>query len=161
MEVTREIVLDLPRDEAWQAVCDLERWVAECSDVELEPGAHGELTLPGGETRYATVEDVEPRERLSFWWHAPDTLATRVEVTLADAESGPPARTRVVVVESGYAGAPVCGSPWAGGAGCGPRARSAAAATASPRLEVGVAWSVAAIDWEPALARLGGELVGA
>jgi hypothetical protein len=66
-------------------------------------------------------------------------------------------------VESGYAGAPVCGSPWSGGASSGPRARSAAAATASPSLALGHAHVLTVLDWEPALARLraAGELVAA
>ena len=102
---------------------------------------------------------MRPAEHLSFWWHADDTLATLVEVSLVPVPEG----TRVVVVESGWAGQPVCGSPWAGGADCGPRARSAAAATASPRFEVGRAYVVEALDWEPALARLrrAGDLVEA
>jgi uncharacterized protein YndB with AHSA1/START domain len=104
MDVTRDVILPVDRDAAWAAVTDLELWLAEDCDLELEPGAEGELTLPGGETRRTSVEDVEPGERLTFWWHAHDEPATRVELTLADAAEG----TRVVVVESGYAGAPVC-----------------------------------------------------
>ncbi len=91
-----------------------------------------------------------PGELLSFWWHAPDALATLVEVSLTDAVAG----TRVVVVERGYASQPVCGSPWAGGAWSGPRARSAAAGTASPSYPLGSAWIVSGLDWEPPLYRL-------
>jgi uncharacterized protein YndB with AHSA1/START domain len=109
MEVTRDIVLPVARDAAWAAVCDPERWLAEEADLDLLPGAEGELTLPDGERRSAVVEDVEPGERLSFWWQADGGLATHVEVTLTDAVSG----TRVLVVESGYTPAPVCGAPWA------------------------------------------------
>jgi hypothetical protein len=71
--------------------------------------------------------------------------------------------TRVVVVESGYASDPVCGSPWAGGASSGPRARSAAAATASPSLAIGRAYVLTTLDWEPALERLrhAGDLIPA
>jgi hypothetical protein len=150
MDVTREITLPVDPDAAWDAVVDLERWLTDAGSLELEPGAEGELTLPGGETRWATVEDVRPREQLSFWWHAPDALATLVEVRLVAVDDG----TRIVVVESGYAGEPVCGSPWAGGASSGPRARSAAAATASPSVPIGRAYVLAVRDWEPALARL-------
>jgi hypothetical protein len=159
MDVTREITLPLDPGEAWDAVVDLERWLTDAGSLELEPGAEGELTLRDGETRWATVEDVEPGERLSFWWHTYDALATRVEVRLVAVDDG----TRVVVVESGYAGAPICGSPWAGGANPGPRARSAAAATASPSFALGYAHVLTIADWEPALARLrrAGELVAA
>jgi hypothetical protein len=150
MDVSREIVLPVDRDTAWEAVCDLDRWLTAGGSLHLEPGAEGELTLPDGETRWACVEDVAEGELLSFWWHAPDALATLVEVTLVDAVAG----TRVVVVERGYAGQPVCGSPWAGGARNGPRAASAAAATASPSYPIGRAWIVSGLDWEPPLARL-------
>ncbi|MEA2154086.1 MAG: Activator of Hsp90 ATPase 1-like protein [Solirubrobacteraceae bacterium] len=150
MDVTREITLPVEPGDAWNAVTDLERWLTDAGSLVLEPGAEGELTLRDGETRWATVADVRPGEHLSFWWHAPDALATLVEVSLVAVSDG----TRVVVVESGYAGAPVCGSPWAGGASSGPRARSAAAATASPSFPIGHAGVFTTIDWEPALARL-------
>jgi hypothetical protein len=152
MDVSREIVLPVDRDAAWEAVTDLERWLVAGGSLDLSPGAEGSLTLPDGETRWACVEEVTPGELLSFWWHAPDALATLVEVSLVDADTG--RATRVVVVERGYAGQPVCGSPWAGGASNGPRARSAAAATASPSYDLGRAWIVSGLDWEPPLARL-------
>ena len=152
MDVSREIVLPVDRETAWDAVTDLDRWLTAGGSLHLEPGAEGELTLPGGETRWACVEDVQDGELLSFWWHAPDALATLVEVSLVDADAG--RSTRVVVVERGYAGQPICGSPWAGGASNGPRARSAAAGTASPSYPLGRAWFVSALDWEPPLARL-------
>jgi hypothetical protein len=159
MDVTREITLPVDPAAAWEAVTDLERWLTDDGSLELEPGAAGELRLRDGETRWATVEDVRVGEHLSFWWHAPDALATLVAVDLVAVDDG----TRVVVVESGYAGTPVCGSPWAGGAGYGPRARSAAAATASPSFPLGHAYVLTTLDWEPALARLrrAGELVEA
>jgi hypothetical protein len=159
MDVTREITLPVDPEAAWDAVVDLERWLTDAGSLELEPGAEGELTLRDGETRWATVQDVRPGERLAFWWHAPDALATLVEVRLVAVDDG----TRIVVVESGYAGAPICGSPWAGGASSGPRARSAAAATASPSFPIGHATVLTVLDWEPALARLrrAGDLVAA
>ena len=150
MDVTREITLPLDPAAAWEAVTDLERWLTDEGSLELEPGAEGELMLRDGETRWATVEDVRVGEHLSFWWHAPDALATRVEVDLVAVSDG----TRVVVVESGYASDPVCGSPWAGGASCGPRARSGAAGTASPSFEIGRAHVLTTLDWEPTLERL-------
>jgi uncharacterized protein YndB with AHSA1/START domain len=150
MDVSREITLPVDRETAWEAVTDLDRWLTEAGTVALQAGAEGELTLPGGETRWAIVEEVQPGELLAFWWHAPDALATLVEVTLTDAVGG----TRVVVVERGYAGRPICGSPWAGGASSAPRAASAAAATASPSYPLGRAWVLSGLDWEPPLARL-------
>lgn len=159
MDVTREITLPVDPDTAWEAVTDLERWLTDDGSLELEPGAEGELTLRDGETRWATVEAVRPGEHLSFWWHAYDALATLVEVDLVAVDDG----TRIVVVERGYAGSPVCGSPWAGGASSGPRAASAAAATASPSLPIGRAHVLTLLDLEPALERLrrAGDLVTA
>ncbi|MDQ3723563.1 MAG: SRPBCC domain-containing protein, partial [Actinomycetota bacterium] len=142
MDVTREITLPVDPQAAWDAVIDLERWLTDDGSLELEPGAAGELTLRDGETRWVTVEEVRVGERLSFWWHAPDTLATLVEVDLVAVSDG----TRVVVVESGYAGQPVYGSPWSGGAWPGPRPRSAAAATASPSLPIGRASVLTTLD---------------
>jgi len=159
MDVTREITLPVDPDAAWAAVTDLERWLTDDGSLELEPGAAGELRLRDGETRWATVQDVRVGEHLSFWWHAPDALATLVAVDLVAVSDG----TRVVIVESGYAGAPVCGSPWAGGASSGPQARSAAAATASPSFPLGRAHVLTVLDWDPALTRLrrAGDLVAA
>jgi hypothetical protein len=152
MDVSREIVLPDDRETAWEAVTDLDRWLTAGGSLHLSPGAEGELTLPGGETRWATVEVVEPGELLSFWWHSDGALATLVELKLVDAVSGD--GTRVVVVEYGYAGQPICGSPWAGGAQGGPRALSAAAGTASPSYPLGSAWVVSLLEWAPPLARL-------
>jgi uncharacterized protein YndB with AHSA1/START domain len=98
MDVSRDIVLPVDRDAAWEVVCDPEAWLAEHADLELVPGAEGTL-----DDRRAIVEEVSPGERLAFWWGDDDTLLTRVELTLVDAVGG----TRVIVVESGYAAGPV------------------------------------------------------
>jgi hypothetical protein len=98
MDVTRDIVLPVGRQEAWEVVCDPEAWLAEHADIELVPGAEGTL-----DDRRAIVEDVAPGERLTFWWGDEGMLFTRVELTLDDA----PAGTRVTVVESGPATGPV------------------------------------------------------
>ena len=102
--VTREVTLPLDADEAWEAVTELEEWLAEDSDLELEPGEEGTLRLPDGTERQARVEEVAPGERLAFWWWTGAEPATRVELTLTPAVSG----TRVVVVESGHVTGPVC-----------------------------------------------------
>ena len=101
--VTREVVLPVAPEEAWETVTDLEEWLADDADLELEAGEEGTLTLPGGEERRARVEEVEPGERLTFWWWTDDELATHVELTLTPAVGG----TRVKVVESGHAVGPV------------------------------------------------------
>ena len=98
MDVTRDIVLPVDRDAAWEVVCDPEAWLAERADLELVPGAEGTL-----DERRAIVEEVSPGERLAFWWGDADELLTRVELTLDDVRGG----TRVTVVESGPATGPV------------------------------------------------------
>ncbi len=98
MDVTRDIVLPVDRDAAWEVVCDPEAWLAERADLELVPGAEGTL-----DERRAIVEEVAPGERLAFWWGDPEELLTRVELTLVDVRGG----TRVTVVESGPATGPV------------------------------------------------------
>jgi uncharacterized protein YndB with AHSA1/START domain len=98
MDVTRDIVLPLEREEAWEVVCDPEAWLAERADLELVPGAEGTL-----DERVAIVEEVTPGERLAFWWGDDGALLTRVELTLVDVRGG----TRVTVVESGPATGPV------------------------------------------------------
>lgn len=95
--VTREVTLPLDADQAWETVTELEDWLVDDADLELEPGAEGTLTLPDGEERSARVEEVEPGERLTFWWWGEETPATLVELVLTPAVAG----TRVVVVESG------------------------------------------------------------
>jgi uncharacterized protein YndB with AHSA1/START domain len=99
MDVTRDIVLPVDRDAAWDVVSDPEAWLAETADLELVPGAEGTL-----DERRAIVEEVLPGERLTFWWDDGGALLTRVELTLDDAEGG----TRVTVVESGPVAGPVC-----------------------------------------------------
>jgi uncharacterized protein YndB with AHSA1/START domain len=101
--VTKEIELPLEADEAWEAVTELDEWLVEDADLALEPGEEGELRLPDGSERRAVVEEVEPGERLSFWWSAGDAPATHVELTLVPAVGG----TVVRVVESGFAAGPV------------------------------------------------------
>lgn len=98
MDVTRDIVLPVGREEAWEIVCDPEAWLAERADLVLVPGAEGTL-----DERRVIVEEVTPGERLAFWWDDGDVLLTRVELTLDDAHGG----TRVTVVESGHATGPV------------------------------------------------------
>ena len=102
--VTREVTLPLDADEAWDAVTELEEWLVDDADLELEPGEEGTLVLPDGSERRAVVEEVSPGERLTFWWWEGSEPATHVSLTLEPAVSG----TRVVVVESGHAVGPVC-----------------------------------------------------
>jgi Activator of Hsp90 ATPase homolog 1-like protein len=103
--VKREVVLDMDRDEAWDAICDMETWLAEEAELVLEPGGEGRFRLDDGSERRALVEEVDPGHALSWWWWSDDAedLGTHVQVRLVEAVTG----TRVVVVESGFAVGPV------------------------------------------------------
>jgi uncharacterized protein YndB with AHSA1/START domain len=106
--VARDVTLPVDREAAWDALTDpdaLAQWLGEPSRLELEPGGVAAFTLRNGEERHAVVEEVQPGERLVFWWWepspdgpdaAPDAPGTRVEFTLADAVSG----TRITVTEA-------------------------------------------------------------
>ena len=94
MEITREVVLEAPREEVWSALTDPDRlreWFA--SDVELEPvpGGEGVFRWGDGEERHAVVEEVEPERRFAFTWEE-----SRVVIELEPAEEG----TRLVVTET-------------------------------------------------------------
>ena len=97
--VTREIVLPVPRERAWELVTEedeLREWLAD--DVELAPeeGARLRVAWASGEAREGVVEEVEDRRRLRFRWDDDATgVPSRVEWTLDDAPGG----TRVVVEE--------------------------------------------------------------
>jgi Activator of Hsp90 ATPase homolog 1-like protein len=145
--VSREVELPLDADEAWEAVTELEGWLVDDADLTLEPGEEGTLRLPDGEERRAVVEEVEPRERLTFWWWGEDEPATHVSLTLVPAVGG----TLVRVVESGYASAPYA----LAGAALAPGWRGYAASPSLPvgRIEIRESKAAAALD------RLGRALV--
>ena len=90
-EVTRETVIDAPPEDVWEAVVD-PAWLGgeDGAELELRPG--GDVRL--GE-REGFVEEVEPGERLCFWWSAPGEEASRVEIELEESDGS----TRVTVIE--------------------------------------------------------------
>jgi uncharacterized protein YndB with AHSA1/START domain len=93
--IRREIVLDAPREEVWEALTDPERladWFANDVELDLRPGGGARFRWSNGEERRATVTEVEPEERLAFAWDDDG----EVELTLADDEDG----TRLTVVET-------------------------------------------------------------
>ena len=50
--VARELLLeDMDPDQAWDAVVDMEAWLAEEAELELEPGAEGRFRLDDGSER--------------------------------------------------------------------------------------------------------------
>ena len=81
MEVTREIVVEAPLEEVWEALTDpeqLEEWFTE-----------------DGEQRELVVEEVETRRRVAYTWDE-----GRVAIAVEEVETG----TRVVVTETGEPG---------------------------------------------------------
>ena len=81
MEVTREVVLEAPLDDVWEALTDpeqLEEWFTE-----------------DGEQRELVVEEVETHRRVSYTWEE-----GKVAIEVEEVETG----TRVVVTETGEPG---------------------------------------------------------
>jgi uncharacterized protein YndB with AHSA1/START domain len=81
VEVTREVVLEAPLDEVWDALTDpeqLEEWFSE-----------------DGEERELVVEEVETRRRVTYTWDE-----GHVAIEVEEVESG----TRVSVTETGEPG---------------------------------------------------------
>jgi len=81
VEVTREVVLEAPLDDVWEALTDpeqLEEWFTE-----------------DGEQRELVVEEVETHRRVSYTWDEGN-----VAIEVEEVEMG----TRVVVTETGEPG---------------------------------------------------------
>lgn len=99
-QVERELLLPAELEEAWDALADPQRlgdWLGGEVEMDPTPGGDFRIVLDDGEERLGWVEEIEPSERLSFWWRRPEEqLATRVEISLTEAEGG----TLVRVVET-------------------------------------------------------------
>ena len=81
MEVTREVVVEAPLEEVWDALTEreqLEEWFSE-----------------DGKERDLVIEEVETRRRVAYTWDE-----GRVAIELEEVERG----TRVVVTETGEPG---------------------------------------------------------
>ncbi len=93
--IRKEIVLEATRDEVWAALTDpfeLESWFANDVELELRPGGEATFRWSNGESRHATVTEVEPGERLAFEWDDEG----EVEFILDEDADG----TRLTVVET-------------------------------------------------------------
>ncbi len=93
-----EIVVPASPEEAWESLTDpeqLESWLGEEAEIELEPGGDLAITVDE-ERRTGFVEEVDEPRRLVFWWAEPDHESSRVEIELEPEVEG----TRVRVVES-------------------------------------------------------------
>jgi uncharacterized protein YndB with AHSA1/START domain len=93
--IERELELDVPIEEVWDAITG-DGWLADEVQFDLLPGGEAEFRSDG-ETRTGWVEEALAPSRLAFWWSAGDEPASRVELTLSpDGDGG----TRLRVVES-------------------------------------------------------------
>ena len=93
--IRKEIVLPAGREEVWAALTDprqLEEWFANDVELDLRPGGGARFSWGNGESRTATVTEVQPIERLAFDWEGEGG----VEFTLEDDVDG----TRLTVVET-------------------------------------------------------------
>jgi uncharacterized protein YndB with AHSA1/START domain len=93
--IRKQIVLPATRDEVWSALTEpeeLESWFANDVELDLRPGGGASFRWGNGESRHATVREVEPGERLAFEWEDDG----EVEFTLEDDDEG----TRLTVVET-------------------------------------------------------------
>ena len=95
MEITRELVLDAPPDEVWEALTDPERlaeWFANEVELDPRPGGRGVFRWENGEIREAVVEEVERPSRFGFRWADEGDVAFELE----EVDEG----TKVVVRET-------------------------------------------------------------
>src|SRR3954451_2436052 len=81
-QLTREVILPVSREEAWDALtteAELEAWFAD--EVALDPRPGGEATFhwEGRGSRRATVEEVDEPRRFAFRWDEVPDGATRSE----------------------------------------------------------------------------------
>ena len=98
MEVEREVLLDAPPSEVWEALTDAERlegWFANDVDFDLDRG--GVFRWDDGEVRHAVVEEVDVERRLAIrWWDPEGTDESEVTFTLVAVPTG----TRLLVTET-------------------------------------------------------------
>ena len=99
MEVTREILLEAPIGDVWDALTDpgrLEEWFANDVELDLEPGGDGVFRWDDGEERHVVVEEVDAGRRLALGWGDDG----RFQIDLAEVDGG----TLVVVTETAGSG---------------------------------------------------------
>ena len=87
-QVDRTVELDVDAEELWELVSTAEgwsRWLTDTADLEVEPGALGDVT-DGDAAKRVRVDAVEPGRRIGFtWWSDNDpTDAATVELRIED-----------------------------------------------------------------------------
>ena len=99
-QVERELLLPAEPDEAWEAIADPERlgeWLGGEVEMDPTPGGDFRIAFDDGGERVGWVEEVEPGERLSFWWRRPDRRGRgHARGDIADRDRGRHPRPRAV-----------------------------------------------------------------
>jgi len=96
--VERSIELDADADEVWEAITQpdqLEGWLGDEVEIDMQPGGCGHLVDDDGVHREVLVTAVEPGRRLAWHWWADGGELSSVEITLVPLTTG----TRVDVIE--------------------------------------------------------------
>jgi uncharacterized protein YndB with AHSA1/START domain len=111
--VRREVELDAPPDEVWEAFVDerlLSEWLADAVELEPVEGSPARFRT-GDDEREGTVLRVEEGRSIAFTWSRDGELPSEVELRV-DAVAG---GSRVVVVERAIVGATaLAGAGWSG-----------------------------------------------
>lgn len=114
MDVRRETVFEVEREEVWDALTDparLREWFANDVDFDARPGGIGIFRWHDGSVRHARVERVDEAHELEFVWWDDDGGESLVSISLADCEEG----TVVTVVESPAVGGLEASAEWSWG----------------------------------------------
>jgi len=99
-QVVRQVELSAPVDVVWAVLTDpdeLAEWMGGEVDLALAPGAVGRVTDPDGTVRQVLITDVEPGERLAWYWWSDDDELSSVELVLEPLDGE---RTRIRVTET-------------------------------------------------------------
>jgi uncharacterized protein YndB with AHSA1/START domain len=105
--ISREIVIDAPRNEVWAIVTDprhVARWFSDEAEIDARPGGAMLLTWHGHGTYRGRVETFDAPHTFAFRWlrrednEPGEGTSTLVEISLIAED----ARTRLRVVESGF-----------------------------------------------------------
>ena len=91
-DVSREIILDAPADEVWDAITSpdqLTEWFGGEVDGEVAVGEVVRFTTPDGAQRRALIERAdEPRELIFRWLPSSDEPPSRVDITIDETAEG-------------------------------------------------------------------------
>jgi uncharacterized protein YndB with AHSA1/START domain len=102
--VERTLWISAPRDRVWQAITDplqLEQWYAPGCKWEiasLKKGAEVRFFNTETDIQTATIESIEPPERLTLRWRVDLSASLLNTFTLEERDSG----TQVTITQSGY-----------------------------------------------------------